>query len=242
MSTFRNLYQDLKEIQLGLHLQRIGTANSKVVDSKKTPKLEAQQNRASESKSTCTMCGRFYHDKDKCPEVESKYANKTTSLYVGCAAHCLLVKETGSKSVIPISQRKISENLPDSVEAPHKKQYGGKKNWKDNKSDSLYSLSPSLPEIDSKLLSVTLSTFPKQTSTKARVEALLDTGSLAGDFISEKTVNKFNFTPTHTDSQLTVSSGLDNTCHTLNTKGDLGLTFHNELLNNNDTFDITCYS
>ena len=64
------------------------------------------------------------------------------------------------------------------------------------------------------------------------MEALLDTGSLAGDFISEKTVNKFNFTPTQTNLQLTVCSGLDNTCHNLNTKGDLGVTFYN------DTFDI----
>ena len=71
------------------------------------------------------------------------------------------------------------------------------------------------------------------------MEALLDTGSLAGDFISEKAVTRFNFTPTHTDSKLTVCSGLDNTCHTLNTKVDLGVTFHNELLNNNDTFDIS---
>ena len=100
--TFRNLYKDLKEIQVGLHLQIIGTANSKVLDSKKPPKLEAQTNRASESKSTCAMCGRFYHDKDKCPEVESKYANKTTSLYLGSAAHSLLVKETGPKCFIPI--------------------------------------------------------------------------------------------------------------------------------------------
>ena len=52
-------------------------------------------------------------------------------------------------------------------------------------------------------------------------------------------MNRFNFTPTHTDSQLTVCSGLDNTCHTLNTKVDLGVTFHNELLNNNETFDTS---
>ena len=62
---------------------------------------------------------------------------------------------------------------------------------------------------------------------------LLDTGSLAGDFISEKAVTSFNFTATHTDSKL------NNTCHTLNTKVDLGVTFHNELLDNNDTFDIS---
>ena len=51
--------------------------------------------------------------------------------------------------------------------------------------------------------------------------------------------SRFNFTPTHTDSKLTVCSGLDNTCHTLNTQVDLGVTLHKELLNNNDTFDIS---
>ena len=83
MLTFRNLYKDVKEFQLNLHLQLVGTANSKILDCKKTPKSEAQQSRASEPKSTCTMCGRFFHNKDKCPGVESKYANKTGSLYVG---------------------------------------------------------------------------------------------------------------------------------------------------------------
>ena len=70
LNSIRNLYKDLKEIQLGLHLQITGTANSKVVDSKKTQRVEAHQNCASDSKIICTMCGRFYDDKDKCPEVE----------------------------------------------------------------------------------------------------------------------------------------------------------------------------
>ena len=92
MLTFRNLYKDVREFQLNLHLQLVGTANSKALDSNKAPKLEAQTMRASESKSTCTMCGRFYHDKDKCPEVESKCANKIISPYVDSAAHSLLMK------------------------------------------------------------------------------------------------------------------------------------------------------
>ena len=86
---------------------------------------------------------------------------------------------------------------------------------------------------------MTLSSLPKETSVKARVKALLDTGSLAGDFISEKTVKKFDFIPTQTNSKLKVCSGLDNTCYNVNTKIDLRVTFHNELLNNNDTFDIS---
>ena len=71
------------------------------------------------------------------------------------------------------------------------------------------------------------------------MEALLDTGSLAGDFISEEAVTRFNFIPTNTDSILTVCSGLDNICRTLNTRVDLGVTFHNELLNNNDTINLS---
>ena len=239
MITFRNLYRDIKEFQLSLHLNVTGSANSKVIDSKKTQKVEPPQNRATDNKPTCTACGRFFHVRDKCPDLESKYANKTNSLYVGSAAHSLLVKETGPRSFIPITKRKIPEVLPESKETPYKKQSGGKKNWKDNKSELIYSLSPSSPKIDSNLLSVTLSSLTKLTSVRARVEALLDTGSLAGDFISEKTVNKFNFTPIQTNSKLQVCSGLDNTCYNVDTKIDLCVTFYNELLNNDDTFDIS---
>ena len=60
------------------------------------------------------------------------------------------------------------------------------------------------------------------------MEALLDTGSLAGDFISEK----------QTDSKYTVCSGLDNSCHSVNTKLELRVTFYSEILNKNDTYDI----
>ena len=62
------------------------------------------------------------------------------------------------------------------------KPFEKKKDWKDNKSELLYSLSPSSSFIDPNLLSVTLSSFPKKTSIKARGEALLDTSSLAGGF------------------------------------------------------------
>ena len=57
-------------------------------------------------------------------------ANTPTRQPVFTLAHSLLVKETGSKSFIPTTKRNISGNLPDSKEAPHKKQFGAKKNWK----------------------------------------------------------------------------------------------------------------
>ena len=51
-----------------------------------------------------------------------------------------------------------------------------KKDWKDNESELIYSLPSSSSSTDPNLLSVTLSSFPEETSVKARVEALLDTG------------------------------------------------------------------
>ena len=116
--------------------------------------------------------------------------------------------------------------LPAPLGATGSKPFEKKKDWKDNKSELIYPVS-------------ILSSFPKETSVKARVEALLDTSSLAGDFSSEKTLNKFNFTPTQTNSKLTVCLGLDNTSYNVNTKIELGVIFYNELLNNNDTFDIS---
>ena len=71
------------------------------------------------------------------------------------------------------------------------------------------------------------------------MEAPVDTGSLAGDLISEKTANKFNFTPIQTNSELKVCSGLDNTCYNVDIKIDLCVTSYNELLNNDDTLDIS---
>ena len=113
------------------------------------------------------------------------------------------VKETGQKGWIPKPASKPTSakraGIPRAPPgATGSKPFEKKKDRKDNKSELHYSLSPSSSLIDPNLLSVTLSSFPKKTSVKARVEALLDTGSLAGDFISEKTVKKFNFTPIQT--------------------------------------------
>ena len=245
MWMFKQLYKEYKEWTTSLHMVMTGTANSKSLDSKKSKVVEAKKagDKPKPPLTTCTMCGRFYHEKDVCPETSNKYANRTNSPYIGSAGHALLVKETGQKGWIPKPAKKPTpakraDVTPAPSGATGSKPLEKKKDWKDNKSKLLYSLSPSSSLIDPNLLSVTLSSSPKKTSVKARVEALLDTGSLAGDFISEKTVRKYNFTPIQTNSKLTVCSGLDNTCQDLNTKVNLGVTFHNELLNNDDTFDI----
>ena len=219
MVTFRNLYRDVKELQLSLHLRITGTANSKVIDGKKMQKSETHNNHASDNKNiTCTMCGRFYHEEEKCPEVESKYANNTNSPYIGSAAHSLLVRETGPKGFIPNSKsakRKIPEILTDSNEAPHKRPFEKRKEWKDKKRELLYAMSSSSSSTIPNLLFVSLSSSPGKTSAAAQVEALLDTGSLAGDFTSEEIVTNYNnFQAIPAYDKYTVRSGLENTCYT----------------------------
>ena len=64
------------------------------------------------------------------------------------------------------------------------------------------------------LLPVVL-TFVSQEEAKGsiNVDALLDTGCLAGDFIARRIVDRFNIRPViNSAAKLSVCSGLDNTC------------------------------
>ena len=67
-------------------------------------------------------------------------------------------------------------------------------------------------------MSVTLSVLPlERTSVRMEMNALLDTGSLAGDFIPEDVVVRYNLKPVLSDTSYTVCSGLDNRCMKSNT-------------------------
>ena len=74
-------------------------------------------------------------------------------------------------------------------------------------------------------------------SDEVGVNALLDTGSLAGDFVSRRVVDRHSLKPIISDTIYTVCSGLDNKCYEVNTMLLLRVSFFNELENKNDTFD-----
>ena len=86
-------------------------------------------------------------------------------------------------------------------------------------------------------MSVTLH-VQERTSARMVVDALLDTGSLAGDFIAEDVVVRYNLKPVLSDTSYTVCSGLDNPCLKSNTILLLRVTFFDESSNRYDTFDI----
>ena len=66
----------------------------------------------------------------------------------------------------------------------------------------------------------------------------MDTGSLAGDFVLERLVDKHSLVPVVTANNRTVCSGLNNECVKINTILLLRVTFFSEILNKNTSFDI----
>ena len=80
---------EFNEWTTSFHMILIGTANSKSLDSKKLKVVEAKKagDKPKPPFTTCTMCGRFYHEKSACPETSNKYANRTNSPYIGSDGH-----------------------------------------------------------------------------------------------------------------------------------------------------------
>jgi hypothetical protein len=70
------------------------------------------------------------------------------------------------------------------------------------------------------------------------VLALLDSGALAGDFISNRIIDELDFNSfiTQVDNPRRVCSGLDNTCHIINGSIELTLTFVNGISKINESF------
>ena len=71
------------------------------------------------------------------------------------------------------------------------------------------------------------------------MNALLDTGCLAGDFVARRIVDRFNIKPViHSAAKLSVCSGLDNTCYDISKSVIISINYLNERLNKLSTFEI----
>ena len=71
------------------------------------------------------------------------------------------------------------------------------------------------------------------------MDALLDTGCLAGDFVARRIVDRFNIKPViNSAAKLSVCSGLDNTCNDISKSVIIRLNYLNERLNKINTFEI----
>ena len=71
------------------------------------------------------------------------------------------------------------------------------------------------------------------------MDALLDTGCLAGYFVARRIVDKYNIKPViHSTAKLSVCSGLDNTCYDMSKSVMISVNYFNERLNNINAFEI----
>ena len=71
------------------------------------------------------------------------------------------------------------------------------------------------------------------------MDALLDTGCLAGDFVARRIVDRFNIKPViNSAAKLSVCSGLDNTCYDISKSVIISVNYSNERLNNINSFKI----
>ena len=71
------------------------------------------------------------------------------------------------------------------------------------------------------------------------MDALLDTGCLAGDFVARRIVDRFNIRPIiHSTAKLSVCSGLDNTCYDISDSVIVSVNYFNERVNKINTFTI----
>ena len=71
------------------------------------------------------------------------------------------------------------------------------------------------------------------------MEGLLDTGCLAGDFVSRRIVDKYNIKPIlQSTAKLSVCSGLDDTCCDMSKSVIVSVNFFNERVNQINNFEI----
>ena len=89
------------------------------------------------------------------------------------------------------------------------------------------------------LLPVVL-TFVSEEEAKGSInlDALLDTGCLAGDFVARRVVDRFNIRPViNSAAKLSYCSGLDNTCYDISKSVIISVNCFNECLSNINTFE-----
>ena len=146
----------------------------------------------------CQFCGKNNHSNADCRTRTSEFTNNQNRPYVGSEAHGRLVKATGDRDWIPnFKELKglMSKAEQSSGSTPSASKIS--KPSKDWKSKGMY-VSTILPiklhiATSPNLLPVVL-TFVSQEEAKGSINlnALLDTGCLAGDFVVRRVVDKYN--------------------------------------------------
>ena len=208
------------------------------------------------------------HKKVTCRFDKSKYFHLANTSYLGSTAHQLLVTELGPRNSIPrdgeikriLSVRGTSSNVPStSSYAPQQppppsghlpintgyssKPYSGNSQSRRGRGKVLYNLiSPRATSSDFLPVTSRCSSFAgyqQETTGGDEVEALLNSGSLAGEFIAKRVVSQLKLEPyIVTNKSKTVCSDLGRKCYDISNTLALYVFYFNELLQNVACFEI----
>ena len=234
----------------GDHSRQIKTLHRSVPETKF--KKRPRSNEESAVPLICTGCGRGGHIVSTCRFRTSPFWNTTNKPFLESKGGREMLKKHPNATWIP---RESSDSATSSssaatpstittaeVKHPAKKQKG----------KLLFNLNPSSIAItppvntDSDLIPLFLSPVSQQLQPEKRfrVLTLLDTGSLAGNFVAFRVLDSFSLIPhikKNSKKLCSVCSGLDNQCHDVSDTIDLTLSYFCLDLNKYSSFQISAY-
>jgi Reverse transcriptase (RNA-dependent DNA polymerase) len=197
----------------------------------------------SDTDTLCTGCGRNNHIVSTCHFKTSPYYNATDKAYTASAAYVELRRDYPTTSLAP-SAKYLAEkgkNLPQTSTSSATSQSKKVKIKGALIPDSVYFTTITSPEYDTDYLSVAVSHVSQSLEPpKNEIKALLDTGSLAGDFVAYRCVLNLKLEPfILTSKKRQVCSGLDNQCYDISNSINLRIFYFCEHLSKIAHIEIT---
>ena len=248
MKRLRDQAQDMRDV--GWILQ--GTDNTKhIIDKpiRKRPSVTHSEQPLQKKSVTsvtdqlCTGCGRNNHMVDSCHFTTSPYYNASNKAYTASAAYAELRRVYPTASFAPSNKFLADKSkIPPTTSTFSGSSQPNKLKTKGTQiPDSVYFSTITSPEYDTDYLSVAVSHVSQSLEPpRNEIKALLDTGSLAGDFIAYRCVLNLkleNFILTSKKRQ--VCSGLDNQCYDISSSIALRIFYFCEKLSKIAHIDIT---
>ena len=179
----------------------------------------------------CSGCGNSNHMVDTCRFRSSEFFNSYPYAYKGSNAHKKLLATYPDVSAIPFSLLPKGKSTSSSSGSSLSK-YGPKTQGKSPTISDIISTMYSDNSVNNYIDVSVSATLQASTRRRNNAKALLDTGSLAGDFVAARTVKELHLDPfILTDRSKLVCSGLDNSCYDVSSYIALLVSYFSETLN-----------
>ena len=247
LECLRNKAQDMRDIGWTL----IGSDNTKQVPDKvirkRHPPPSDDQPRSKKPATTvdtvtCTGCGRANHMLETCHFKETKFFNTTDQPYHKSAVYKLLRQQYPTATVAPskVTEDKLRKSPTRYGDASTSNTKKTKKQKGILVPDSIYFTTITNNKLNTDFISVAISHVSQSLELPTNeLKTLLDTGSLAGDFIAKRCVLNLKLESLIvTSKKRIVCSGLDNKCYDISNSIALHVFYFSEKLNKIVHIDI----